>query len=242
MGNYKLPKHCDNNEVLKELCREAGWVVEDDGTTYRKGYKPPPSSGPVQRGLVGGHEPLLVLAAAERALLVLPEPGALLPREPGVVELPEPHPPRQPELRLPAPLPPRPPQPAHAPRLQQRAGHSAALVADGVAPAQDPEAGLGRRPVPAPLLRPLRARQPHPRPPVRAPGHHPRVRRVGRLHRGLRPVDQLPDGHHGAHVARIQPRQHQPSGVRIQLQLHGDRGNGGGGDQGPKRRPGVRVR
>ncbi|XP_047069558.1 protein BZR1 homolog 1-like isoform X2 [Lolium rigidum] len=46
MGNYKLPKHCDNNEVLKELCREAGWVVEDDGTTYRKGYKPPPSSGP----------------------------------------------------------------------------------------------------------------------------------------------------------------------------------------------------
>ncbi|CAM0906461.1 unnamed protein product [Alopecurus aequalis] len=45
LGNYKLPKHCDNNEVLKELCREAGWVVEDDGTTYRKGYKPP-MSGP----------------------------------------------------------------------------------------------------------------------------------------------------------------------------------------------------
>ena len=35
-GGYKLPKHCDNNEVLKALCREAGWVVEDDGTTYRK--------------------------------------------------------------------------------------------------------------------------------------------------------------------------------------------------------------
>lgn len=35
-GNYKLPKHCDNNEVLKALCNEAGWVVEDDGTTYRK--------------------------------------------------------------------------------------------------------------------------------------------------------------------------------------------------------------
>ncbi|CAL5411475.1 unnamed protein product [Camellia sinensis] len=35
-GNYKLPKHCDNNEVLKALCREAGWIVEDDGTTYRK--------------------------------------------------------------------------------------------------------------------------------------------------------------------------------------------------------------
>lgn len=35
-GNYNLPKHCDNNEVLKALCIEAGWVVEDDGTTYRK--------------------------------------------------------------------------------------------------------------------------------------------------------------------------------------------------------------
>ncbi|XP_023518424.1 BES1/BZR1 homolog protein 2-like [Cucurbita pepo subsp. pepo] len=41
-GNYKLPKHCDNNEVLKALCSEAGWVVEEDGTTYRKGCKPPP--------------------------------------------------------------------------------------------------------------------------------------------------------------------------------------------------------
>ncbi|XP_020672055.2 protein BZR1 homolog 2 [Dendrobium catenatum] len=40
-GNYKLPKHCDNNEVLKALCNEAGWTVEADGTTYRKGCKPP---------------------------------------------------------------------------------------------------------------------------------------------------------------------------------------------------------
>ncbi|CAL9123515.1 unnamed protein product [Musa acuminata var. zebrina] len=39
-GNYKLPKHCDNNEVLKALCDEAGWTVEPDGTTYRKGSKP----------------------------------------------------------------------------------------------------------------------------------------------------------------------------------------------------------
>lgn len=39
-GNYNLPKHCDNNEVLKALCAEAGWVVEPDGTTYRKGCKP----------------------------------------------------------------------------------------------------------------------------------------------------------------------------------------------------------
>ncbi|GMI90654.1 BRASSINAZOLE-RESISTANT 1 [Hibiscus trionum] len=43
-GNYNLPKHCDNNEVLKALCTEAGWVVEEDGTTYRKGCKPPPAS------------------------------------------------------------------------------------------------------------------------------------------------------------------------------------------------------
>ncbi|KAL6346386.1 hypothetical protein AAG906_033182 [Vitis piasezkii] len=42
-GNYKLPKHCDNNEVLKALCSEAGWTVEEDGTTYRKGCKPPPT-------------------------------------------------------------------------------------------------------------------------------------------------------------------------------------------------------
>nr|CAB3470658.1 unnamed protein product [Digitaria exilis] len=39
-GNYNLPKHCDNNEVLKALCNEAGWTVEPDGTTYRKGCKP----------------------------------------------------------------------------------------------------------------------------------------------------------------------------------------------------------
>ncbi|XP_039066900.1 BES1/BZR1 homolog protein 2-like [Hibiscus syriacus] len=39
--SYKLPKHFDNNEVLKALCAEAGWIVEEDGTTYRKGCKPP---------------------------------------------------------------------------------------------------------------------------------------------------------------------------------------------------------
>ncbi|KAF7109987.1 hypothetical protein CFC21_110156 [Triticum aestivum] len=43
-GNYNLPKHCDNNEVLKALCNEAGWVVEPDGTTYRRGCKPPPQA------------------------------------------------------------------------------------------------------------------------------------------------------------------------------------------------------
>lgn len=35
-GNYNLPKHCDNNEVLRALCNQAGWIVEPDGTTYRK--------------------------------------------------------------------------------------------------------------------------------------------------------------------------------------------------------------
>lgn len=35
-ANFDLPKHCDNNEVLKALCLQAGWVVEPDGTTYRK--------------------------------------------------------------------------------------------------------------------------------------------------------------------------------------------------------------
>ncbi|KAK6939503.1 BES1/BZR1 plant transcription factor, N-terminal [Dillenia turbinata] len=39
-GNYNLPKHCDNNHVLMALCAEAGWTVESDGTTYRKGCKP----------------------------------------------------------------------------------------------------------------------------------------------------------------------------------------------------------
>ncbi|CAF1911362.1 unnamed protein product [Brassica napus] len=35
---HNLPKHCDNNEVLKPLCCEAGWVVDEDGTTYRKKF------------------------------------------------------------------------------------------------------------------------------------------------------------------------------------------------------------
>ncbi|CAM6051290.1 unnamed protein product [Sphagnum compactum] len=42
-GNYKLPKHCDNNEVLKALCAEAGWTVEEDGRTYRQGTNPRPA-------------------------------------------------------------------------------------------------------------------------------------------------------------------------------------------------------
>ncbi|OAY44592.2 hypothetical protein MANES_08G096400v8 [Manihot esculenta] len=34
-GNYKLPKHADTNDLLKALCEEAGWHVEEDGTIYR---------------------------------------------------------------------------------------------------------------------------------------------------------------------------------------------------------------
>lgn len=35
-GNYKLPKHADSNDLLKALCEECGWHVEEDGTIYRK--------------------------------------------------------------------------------------------------------------------------------------------------------------------------------------------------------------
>lgn len=34
-GGYNLPPRADINDVLRELAREAGWVVESDGTTYR---------------------------------------------------------------------------------------------------------------------------------------------------------------------------------------------------------------
>ena len=35
-GNYHLPKHADSNDILRALCAEAGWHVEEDGTVYRK--------------------------------------------------------------------------------------------------------------------------------------------------------------------------------------------------------------
>lgn len=34
-GSYRLSPRADINEVLRELAKEAGWVVEPDGTTYR---------------------------------------------------------------------------------------------------------------------------------------------------------------------------------------------------------------
>ncbi|XP_023543491.1 beta-amylase 8-like isoform X2 [Cucurbita pepo subsp. pepo] len=40
-GNFPLPARADMNDVLAALAREAGWVVEVDGTTYR--HSTPPS-------------------------------------------------------------------------------------------------------------------------------------------------------------------------------------------------------
>ncbi|KAK2644790.1 hypothetical protein Ddye_019985 [Dipteronia dyeriana] len=34
-GGYHLSPRADINEVLRELAREAGWIIEPDGTTYR---------------------------------------------------------------------------------------------------------------------------------------------------------------------------------------------------------------
>ncbi|CAA7409927.1 unnamed protein product [Spirodela intermedia] len=36
-GGFPLPKHPDQNDVLKALCQQAGWHVEEDGTIHRKG-------------------------------------------------------------------------------------------------------------------------------------------------------------------------------------------------------------
>ncbi|MQM19744.1 hypothetical protein Taro_052755 [Colocasia esculenta] len=35
-AGFSLPKHSDQNDVLKALCEQAGWHVEEDGTIYRK--------------------------------------------------------------------------------------------------------------------------------------------------------------------------------------------------------------
>lgn len=35
-GNFPLPARADMNDVLAALAREAGWVVDADGTTYRQ--------------------------------------------------------------------------------------------------------------------------------------------------------------------------------------------------------------
>ncbi|CAI0545580.1 unnamed protein product [Linum tenue] len=34
-GGYHLSPRADINEVLRELAKEAGWIIEPDGTTYR---------------------------------------------------------------------------------------------------------------------------------------------------------------------------------------------------------------
>jgi hypothetical protein len=40
-GNFPLPARADMNDVLAALAREAGWIVDTDGSTYRQ--SPPPS-------------------------------------------------------------------------------------------------------------------------------------------------------------------------------------------------------
>lgn len=35
-GNFPLPARADMNDVLAALAREAGWIVDADGTTYRQ--------------------------------------------------------------------------------------------------------------------------------------------------------------------------------------------------------------
>ncbi|KAJ7948790.1 BES1/BZR1 [Quillaja saponaria] len=78
-GNFKLPKHCDNNEVLKALCNEAGWTVEPDGTTYRKGCKPVE-----HMSMVGGS------AAASPCSSYNPSPCASYNPSPGSSSFPSP--------------------------------------------------------------------------------------------------------------------------------------------------------
>jgi beta-amylase len=40
-GNFPLPARADMNDVLAALAREAGWIVEADGTTFRPSPPPP---------------------------------------------------------------------------------------------------------------------------------------------------------------------------------------------------------
>ncbi|KAI3514835.1 hypothetical protein L1887_13578 [Cichorium endivia] len=35
-GNYRLSKNADSIDLLKAVCEEAGWHVEEDGTVYKK--------------------------------------------------------------------------------------------------------------------------------------------------------------------------------------------------------------
>ncbi|CAN1306317.1 Beta-amylase 8 [Linum perenne] len=45
-GNFPLPARADMNDVLASLAREAGWIVEADGTTYRRSPHPHPPPPP----------------------------------------------------------------------------------------------------------------------------------------------------------------------------------------------------
>ncbi|KAG8058549.1 hypothetical protein GUJ93_ZPchr0002g24958 [Zizania palustris] len=75
-GNYSLPKHCDNNEVLKALCNEAGWAVEPDGTTYRKGFKPPAGEFADQLGRSASASPCSSYQPSPRRMSSFPSSGS----------------------------------------------------------------------------------------------------------------------------------------------------------------------
>ncbi|KAF0933983.1 hypothetical protein E2562_021042 [Oryza meyeriana var. granulata] len=75
-GNYSLPKHCDNNEVLKALCNEAGWTVDPDGTTYRKGCKPPAAELADQLGRSASASPCSSYQPSPRGTSSFPSSGS----------------------------------------------------------------------------------------------------------------------------------------------------------------------
>ncbi|KAK1324056.1 Protein BRASSINAZOLE-RESISTANT 2 [Acorus calamus] len=99
-GNYKLPKHCDNNEVLKALCLEAGWSVEEDGTTYRKFhyafiyfFHKRMQTTTIRNSRSGRHihkhKPMLI-SASEPALLLLPKSSSFYHASPSSSSFPSP--------------------------------------------------------------------------------------------------------------------------------------------------------
>jgi hypothetical protein len=109
-------------------------------------------------GRIGGAaQPMLVVIAVEHAFVALREPRAVVPCQPGVIELPEPHAPRQQQqcdhngggsVPAHAPIPLWTPTAA---RLQQRVCDAVALIANSAAARQGPQDRLGDVIVPDPF-------------------------------------------------------------------------------------------
>ncbi|KAL1560506.1 protein BZR1 4-like [Salvia divinorum] len=53
-GGYRLSPRADINEVLRNLAQEAGWTVDNDGTTYRSAAAASTSTGAISCPLCGG--------------------------------------------------------------------------------------------------------------------------------------------------------------------------------------------